>query len=383
VHLTCIITGLPMGGAEMMLLKLMSRLSPRIERHVISLTSLGEIGPRLRALGIPVEAMEMGRAGSAPVSFARLVVRLRQLAPDVVHTWLYHADLLGGLAARLAGVPALAWNVRTSAMPAAGAKWSTRAVIRACARLSRRLPDRIACCSDAAARLHVSMGYPEQKLRVIPNGIDLDAFRPDPHARSSVRSELGTAGDARLIGLVARLDPQKDHEGFLQAARLLRARCPDVHFVLAGAGVDGRSRPLAQSVARAGLTEVVHLLGARDDIPRLTSALDIASLSSRWGEAFPNVVAEAMACGVPCVVTDVGDSAEIVGEIGLVVPPSDPQALACAWEQLLALPAEARRALGERARSRIAARYDLGQVARQYEAFYSELYDEAERRKQR
>jgi glycosyltransferase involved in cell wall biosynthesis len=208
-------------------------------------------------------------------------------------------------------------------------------------------------------------------------------FRPDPEARSSVREELGVSATTRLIGLVARFDPQKDHEGFLLAARLLRTRCPDVNFVLAGGGVDQRNRQLARVVADAGLSDVVHLLGPRTDIPRLMSALDIASLSSRWGEAFPNVVAEAMACGVPCVVTDIGDSAEIVGDTGVVVPPCDPEALARGWEQLLGLPAEQRHALAQQARARIAARYDLTQVARRYEAFYSELCDEARRRKHR
>jgi glycosyltransferase involved in cell wall biosynthesis len=198
-----------------------------------------------------------------------------------------------------------------------------------------------------------------------------------------VRAELGLAAHAPLIGLVARFDPQKDHQGFLQAARRLHAHRPDVRFVLAGPGVDQCNGTLARTIAEAGLVNAVHLLGPRSDVPRLMAAFDVASLSSRWGEAFPNVVAEAMACGIPCVVTDVGDAAEIVGDTGLVVPPCDPQALAGGWERMLALPAEQRRDLGEQARARIAARYDLRQVTQRYETFYSTLCDAAGRRKPR
>jgi glycosyltransferase involved in cell wall biosynthesis len=225
------------------------------------------------------------------------------------------------------------------------------------------------------------LGYVANKFVVLPNGFDLDEFRPFPEARISVREELGLPTETPLIGLVARFDPQKNHDGFIRAAGLLHQRCSHVHFLLVGEGVERENVLISQAIARADIGRVVHLMGLRHDVPRLTAALDIASLSSSWGEAFPNVVGEAMACGVPCVVTDVGDSAEIVGDTGVVVATEDPEALARAWEGLLVIPRRERVILGERARARVASHFELGLVAKRYEGFYDRLLADAHRRK--
>ena len=373
--LCMIITGLSTGGAEMMLLKLLERLDPaRFSPHVISLTSLGEIGPRIQALGIPVEVLGMrpGRLPS-PITFARLVQRLKAIKPDVVHTWMYHADLVGGLAARLAGVPTIAWNIRQSNLSRDHTKWSTRAVAHLCAKASRWIPDRIVCNSQTARAIHISIGYDPRHFIILPNGFDLSRFYPDPSSRHAVRTELGLPDHALLIGLIARFDPQKNHQGFCEAAGQLHQQQPEVHFLLAGMDIDEKNPLIREWVQRYGIAEVTHLLGLRQDIPRLTATLDIASSSSSYGEAFPNVIGEAMACGVPCVVTDVGDSAYIVGDAGRVVAPGDMTGLAAAWAQLLAMPDTERRALGQRARARIAEHFEIGAVVKRYEAFYEEL----------
>jgi len=367
-----VITGLSTGGAEMMLLKVLERLDSRFSPYVISLTSLGEIGPRIQALGIPVETLGMKSGVPNPVVFARLVGRLKALRPEVVHTWLYHADLLGGLAARLVGAPAIAWNIRCSNLPRDKSKWTTRAIAHLCARISHWMPDRIVCNSQAARSVHINMGYDPERFVVIPNGFDLGHFYPDPASRYSVRLELGIPEIALLIGLIARFDPQKNHQGFFEAVGQLHRRQPDVHFLLAGAGVEQSNPAIWEWVQRFGAAEVIHLLGLRRDIPRLTAALDIAS-SSSYTEAFPNVIGEAMACGIPCVVTDVGDSAYIVGDTGKVVPPGDATALAAAWAQLLAMPETDRCALGERARARVAEHFEIGAVVKRYEAFYEDM----------
>jgi glycosyltransferase involved in cell wall biosynthesis len=368
-----IITGLSTGGAETMLLKLLERLDPRFEAHVISLSGLGEIGPRIQALGIQVDALGMRGGLPSPLAFARLLRRLRALRPDVVHTWMYHADLLGGLAARCAGVSALAWCIRNSNLDPRLTKRSTRAVAFACALFSRWLPRGILVCSSVARQLHADLGYAADRMAVIPNGFDLARFRPDAQARLALRHELGLAGDALLIGMVGRFDPQKDHAGFFRAAGVLHARHPAAHFVLAGAGVDASNTMLMRAAESAGIRKVTHLLGLRSDMPRLMAALDLLVLSSAFGEAFPNVVGEAMACGVPCVVTDVGDSAWIVGDTGRVVLPGDNTALAQAMQDLLELPVQQRQALGVRARARVLEHFEIGQVVAQYEAFFDGL----------
>ena len=366
-----IITGLSTGGAEMMLLKLLEQLDRnRFSPQVISLTTLGEIGPRIAALGIPVEAIGMAPGLPDPLGFFRLVRRLRRIKPDVVHTWLYHADLLGGLAARLAGIPAIGWCIRNSNLDKDQTRLATRLVVRLCASLSSRVPAKILSCSEEARRIHVALGYAAEKMQVVPNGFDLARFKPDDAARSAVRAELGIADSTPLVGLIGRFDPQKNHAGFFAAANALQRRMPDAHFVLAGRGIEKDNAALMQSIDKAGVLVNTHLLGLRDDVPRLMAALDVLASSSSYGEAFPNVLGEAMACGVPCVVTDVGDSAYIVGDTGRVVAAGDMAAFAAALEDLLTLPLAEKAALGERARARVAEHFRIETVTRQYEDFY-------------
>jgi glycosyltransferase involved in cell wall biosynthesis len=367
-----IITGLSTGGAEMMFFKVLERLDAWFAPHVISLTTLGEIGSHIQMLGIPVEALGIQPGAPSLLSFCRLVERLKTLKPDVVHTWMYHADLFGGLAARLARVPAVAWGIRNSNLDRDKTKLATRVVASACAQVSRWVPDRILICSEGARQVHVDLGYAADKMVVIPNGFDLARFQPDALRRSAVRTELGVGDDVPLIGLIGRFDPQKNHAGFFEAAGCLYRRLPTVHFVLAGTGIDEGNRALMRMVETAGVGHVTHLLGLRSDIPHLMAALDVLA-SSSYGEAFPNVLGEAMASGVPCVVTDVGDSAYIVGDTGRVVLPGNMAGLAAAIEDLLILPAAKRAALGERARARVAEHFEIGRVVHQYERFYDDL----------
>jgi glycosyltransferase involved in cell wall biosynthesis len=372
LKIVIVITGLATGGAEIMLLKLLERLDDRFSLHVISLAPLGEIGPQIQAQGIPVESLGMRPGVPSPMAFIRLVRRLRALKPDVVHTWMYHADLLGGLAARLAGIGAIGWCIRHSNLDRDKTKASTRAVVAACAWISGRVPDRILCCSEVARKIHVDVGYAADKMVVVPNGFDLSRFQPDPRARTAVRSELNLAADTPLVGLIGRFNPQKNHAGFFQAAGLLHRRLPTVRFLLAGKGIDEGNGELVRAMESAGIRSVTHLLGLRSDISRLMAALDVLA-SSSFGEAFPNVLGEAMACGVPCAVTDVGDSAYIVGDTGKVVLAEDMAGLAAAMESLLLLSPVERQALGLRARSRVAENFEIGQVVKRYEAFYEDL----------
>lgn len=373
MKLAVIIGGTGVGGAETMLEKVLARLSPKFKPHVISMIPVGKIGERLRVLGIPVESLNMRRGVPNPIALMHLIRRLRDLRPDVVHTWMYHADLMGGVAARRAGVPALAWCIRHSNLTRAGNKRQTLAVVRANAFLSHRVPDRILCCSQASRSVHIAYGYAREKMVVVPNGFDIAQFKPDPDARLSVRAELGLSLDVCLVGLIGRWDPQKNHEGFFAAAAALHLRRPEVHFLLAGQGVDASNQSIRRSLGTNGLESVTHLLGLRDDIPRLMGALDVLASASSWGEAFPNVIGEAMACGVPCAVTDVGDSALIVGETGEVVESGDMARLAVAMDILLTSPPDERRALGERARARVVEHFEIGNIVRQYEGFYEEV----------
>ena len=358
-----------------MLYRLISTLDrTRFTPQVISLVDeiYPVVGEKLKKSGIRVRSLGISHGRPNPLSLLRLALWLRQDQPDVVDTWQYYADLAGGLAARLAGGIPVVWGIRHCDLSIEG---NTRALLltaKACARLSRWLPDRIICCSEASRKVHTALGYVAEKMMVIPNGYDLEAFRPDSAARESIRQELQIPQEAPVIGLVARFHPQKDHRNFVRAASLLHQDRPDVHFVFCGQGVDWENRQLTTWIEEAGIRSRCHLLGLRNDIPKLTAAFDIASLSS-FGEAFPNIVSEAMSCGVPCVVTDVGDAAQIVGETGLVVPPKNPVALAEAWRKMLDFGRESRNRLGMAARQRIMEQFNLSQIVDRYQSLFEEL----------
>jgi glycosyltransferase involved in cell wall biosynthesis len=370
MKISFIITSLGHGGAEAMLHKVLSNLDrSAFQPEVVTLIPGGQYVERIRALDIPVHEIDLHTAFKAPWNFVRLALLLRRSQPEVVSTWMYHADLLGGLAARLAGIKVVLWNVRHSDLSPNINKPSTLRLARLCARLSATLPVRILSCSSRAIESHIAVGYRSDRLELVPNGFDLDAFRPDSTVRAEVRAELGIKLHTPLVGMIGRFSPTKNHFGFLTAAHAAKRRLPDIRFLFAGAGVDGSNEPLVRAIRSADLEDCVSLLGPRSDIPRLMASLDVLALPSS-GEAFPNVVGEAMACGVPCVVTDVGDAAEIVASTGRVVSPGDMSAFAEQMVELLEMPHTDKLALGERARSRVAELYDIKTIVGMYERCY-------------
>ncbi len=373
IKLAHIITTLDTGGAEMMLYKLLSRMKrARFHNTVIVLARNGSVGEKIAALDIPVHALHLRRGVPNPLAVLKLARVLRRLRPEVIQTWMYHADLLGGLANQLATRAPLAWGIRHSNLEPQYNKRSTLLVAKLCARFSRVLPARIVCNSEIACTNHIAFGYEPSKMLVLPNGFDLAAFQPDAQARIAVRRELGLHTETLLIGLVGRFDPQKDHRNFIEAAGRLHKIFPAVHFVLCGERITRENEDLRRWIKAAAIETHCHVLGRREDIPRLTAAFDIAT-SASVGEAFPNVIGEAMACGVPCVVTEVGDSARLVGDTGRVVPVRDAAALAESWCELLALKHDARAQLGLAARARVQAHFALDVIVQRFEEFYESM----------
>ena len=362
-----VITDLGVGGAERMLMKLAQRLPALgIGMEVVSLGGQGVLGADIAAAGVPVSALGMRRASGFLTGVPTLAAHIRRYDPDLVQTWLYHADLVGLLANRLAGGGRpLAWNLRCSDLDPASGKFTTRVIRRLLAQLSA-VPDLVVANSAAGLAAHVTQGYAPRASLLLPNGFDLDEFAPDPAAGAAVRAALSIGPDRKLIGMVARLDPMKDHPNFLQAAAIAQGRRPDLVFLLAGHGCEPSGK-LAELAAELGLGEAVRFLGQRTDIPAIFNALDIATLSSMHGEGFANVLGEAMACRTPCVATDVGDAAAIIGQTGRVVPPRDPAALAQAWLDQLDVP---RAVAGDAARRSVLENYEIGAVARRYAEVY-------------
>lgn len=371
------ISSLATGGAQMMLYKLLSRLDREaFDPFVFSLTDIISLAEIFRELGVPVESLGINTGRPDPRGLFRLYTRLRELRPHIVQTWMYHADFVGGLVARMASPVPIIWNIRHSDLNHATDKGSTILIAKLCAQLSRSIPSRIICCAASARNIHVNLGYASEKFEVIPNGFDLAAFQPNAAARRQVREELGLRADEFVIGLAARFHPHKDHRNFVLAARLFVSRFPQTRFILCGDGVDNSNQELIAWMKENEVSEQFLLLGKRTDMPSIMAALDV-SASSSTTEAFSNTIGEAMACGVPCAVTDVGDSAAIVGETGRVVPPEDPAAMAMAWETLIDLGPNGLEELGKSARTRIIENFTIESVVHRYESLYRDVLSTA------
>jgi len=375
-----VIVGLEVGGAEMMLARLVTDAAARSTRYrhtVVSLTGTGPLGAQLQARGIAVHELRMTGFGSMPAALARLRALMRRIRPDIVQTWMYHADLLGGLAARLAGVRRVIWGVRTTEMSARDSR-TTAGLRWLCARLSGRVPAVIVCAAEASRRLHASLGYRADRMVVVPNGFDLQALSTSAASVEAVRVGWKLGPGQPVVGCVGRFNPDKDPRNFVEAAGHLAARFPDLRFVMIGRGCDRGNAELMAWIQALHLDDRFILAGERSDIPTCLAAMDVFCLPSRT-EGFPNVVGEAMAMGRPCVVTDVGDAAVLLGAHGMVVPRENPQALADGVARLLQMPAAQREAMGAGGRHRIESEFSIGRCRERLESIYSDLINTLDR----
>jgi glycosyltransferase involved in cell wall biosynthesis len=369
MHIVHVIVSLEVGGAELMLARLViGQNSDRIRHSVVSLTGLGTIGEQLRARNIEVRALGMPRRAAVFQGFWRLRRALRELQPDVVHTWMYHADFLGGLAAKSLGFKNIVWGVRTTQVGQETSRL-TRYLARACSRLSHFVPKLIICAAEASRRSHVALGYDAKRMTVINNGFDVTLLRSGRNARARLRTEWGFNENTVVIGAAGRFSPVKDFQNFVRAAAVVAEAVPESRFVLMGRGLTHDNPQLGQWLTDGRLVDRFVLLGERMDMPSCLAALDIFCLSSR-SEGFPNVVGEAMAAGLPCVVTDVGDAAALLGEGGTVVIKGDCSALGEALTRMARLTPAQRAALGEFARARIEAEFSMERVLQKFSDAY-------------
>lgn len=372
-----ITTGTDIGGAELMLLKLVTSLDrTRFAPRVVSLSPMGPVGREIQRLGVAGTTMEMKESLTGRIRGVWMLAKeIRRFKPHIVQTWMYHSDLIGGVVARVCSRAKVVWGIRQSNLDPKLSKKSTIMVARICARLSRRVPDLIVCCSNTSATVHAAMGYEKNRMIVVPNGFDSKRFYRDASKRDEVRAQLGLAKGCCLIGNLSRFDPQKDLASFITAARLFQDTRHPSHFVMAGPGIEDSNTEITKLIDQAGLRRNVSLLGELSDVRDVLSALDILTLSSAYGEGFPNIVAEAMLSEVICVVTEVGDAALIVGKYGLIVPIRSPNAICSAWERICQMSTQElsfRRANG---RSRVIEEFDLGRVVRAYETSYVKLLE--------
>ncbi|WLI73385.1 glycosyltransferase family 4 protein [Halomonas alkalicola] len=375
MKVTHIIIGLNVGGAELMLKRLIEshREQPGIEHCVISLTDKGVLGERLTKQGIAVHCLYMSSIIKGPITFFRLRSLLKAFRPDVVHTWMYHADLLGGLAARSLGLRNLVWCIRSTEIHKGGSK-VTLLIRKVCAWLSGWLPRVIVCAADASRKVHEAVGYAPHKMQVIPNGFELDKLVSTQSPKASIRDSMGISQDCKLVVSIGRYNPVKDHKTFIEAAGKVASLRDDVKFILIGRDLERSNSQLMALIDATAQADTFYLLGERNDVPACLQASDVFCLHSVT-EGFPNVLGEAMAIGLPCVTTDVGDAGYLLNNPDWVVPAATPGQLAEKLNALLSLPHAERLALGEAAACRIREHFTMEVISRRYYQLYTSLLD--------
>lgn len=374
-----VITALNFGGAEAMLSKLVAQHQATLgmpRAVVVSLMPPGTVGRKMVNEGVLVESLNLQHFWQFPRALRALDTVVRRHRPDVIQGWMYHGNIAATAAAAFTRHRSrLLWNIRHSLHDIRREKLSTRLVIGLGARLSQR-PCATIYNSSAAVGQHVECGYDGRSAIVIPNGFDHRQFRPDGAerlARRRLERGFGISPSAIVVAVVARHHPMKDHETAIEAAGRARQMGHDVHLLLAGSGTDALPAKLAGVCERWLPADRLTLLGDRRDVADWLPGCDIVLLSSAWGEGFPNILGEAMASGVPCITTDVGDSKAIIGDGGICVPRGDPATMAIALAELSGSGHEGRRHIGARGRARVRAEYSLSAIA----ARYSELYGNA------
>lgn len=359
-----------------MLLGLAQHLQTQgVQQEVISLSTIGTIGERLQGMGITVSALHLPRGRMTIKGWRTLRRLVKASQPDLIQTWLYHADLTGALL-RLSGVRCpLVWGVHHSADNWREMKATTRLVLHANRLLARFLPDAIVCCSQSTLQSHAALGYPADNMVIVPNGIDTGRFRLDTDGQHRLSTRLGIPADNFVIGHCGRWIPLKGHHIFIETAASLHKRDAHIHFVMCGEGIDAGNPTLMAWIEENELSGNVHLVGGQAAMEEIYQGLDLF-VSSSLSEAMPLTVMEAMACGVPCVVTDVGDQGALVSEWGAVVRSGSAEALLQGCEQILGLSCEERGRLGQGARQRILDNYSLEKTAQQYQDLYQRLHSD-------
>ena len=372
ISLAHVISSLGIGGAENVLLRLLAGLDEtRFQSTVISITGPGPMADPIRALGVPVIALGSSPRISASARSMKAIGRtLRKLQPDIVQTWMYRADILGGCAARLVRRKHVVWGIHAGLPNPEVQPVAERVALRLGAMLSRHVPERIICCSQTSIDVHTELGYDTSKMVLIRNGF---AFPLISSNREELRSELGIPLEALVVGRPGRFHPQKDYETLFSAIGTLISDRDDVYLIATGEGITHDNPTLRSLLSARHLTGHVFLLGPRFDTQAFYEACDVVVSTSYFGEAMPLILGEAMAAGVPVVTTDIGDSAYLVGDTGRIVPPRSPDELARALNELLSLTTAQRTEMGQLAQKRIATSFNLQAMVKQYSEIYENL----------
>tara|TARA_Y100000590_G_scaffold461493_1_gene623198 strand:- start:11746 stop:12903 length:1158 start_codon:yes stop_codon:yes gene_type:complete len=374
IRLTFIIVSFQTGGAEIMLLRLLKHINRNIfDVSIIGLIDKGPIKKQIRDLSFPVYvAFKNYNYLFGTINLIKIIKRIK---PDIVNTWMYHPDFLGGIASRIAKVPLLVWMIHQSNFILSKNNWPTYFIMRICSSLSKLMPDKILSVSKRAAKQHIIYGYDQRKLYVIPPIVDTDNFIKNKTAKKRLCNELNIDMNSILIGLFGRFHPQKNHKTLIEAATIVNEIYPNTHFIFSGRDITYNNIVLSKLIENSNANKFIHLLGFRKNIVDLYSSLDLYVSASSFGEAFPLVLCEAMASEVPCVATDVGDSKYIIGNTGRIVQPNSVNQLAEGIIGLIELGNKELKRKGKISRKRIIDNFQAEMIVLKYESFFSEIFN--------
>lgn len=365
-----IISGIGTGGAEQMLGKILTEFNATKllnTKAIIVLTRNDFELSIFNSLGIDIFYFNFRNILLLPFNLVKLILLIKKLNPDIVQTWMYHADLFGGICSRIAGVKNVIWGIRNSFISSNYMSKTTQFVVKVCVRLSYFIPKYILCNSIQSMKDHENAGYDCNKFKFIPNGFDINNFNGT--SSFNLRNHLNLDDNSILIGNVGRYHLQKNQIGFLKCAKLLHEIRPDIHFVMAGTNVDYNNELITEYIQEFDLSNNVHLLGIRKDLELILPNFNFL-LSSSLGEAFPNIIGESMLSKVICICTDVGDCREIIGPYGLITKDSSPESMKDAIMCALNFESEYLKSMGTNARNRIIANYNIEKICNDYLSFY-------------
>lgn len=367
-----IITGLNVGGAELMLKRLMFNMvsCSKSDVTIVSLIKMGTVGFELQEAGFTVLPLNMKNGLSILSVLFQLKRLISQKKPDIVQTWLYHADLLGGVAARLAGVKKIVWGIRTTELKKGS--YATACIRSICSVLSYIVPSMIVNAAEVSKEKHIQLGYCAKKMTVISNGFDFSQLTFNELGRSSLRLAAEVCESTTVIGYLGRFSQVKGPDIFVAAAGLVAKQSAYSRFLMVGRGFDASNVELMAWIRATGFPERFILLGERQDVASCLSAMDVFCLSSR-NEGFPNALAEAMALGLPCVATCAGDAAFILSDTGLLTDDFEPKSVSMNLLKVLDMSPEERAVMGQRAASRVRSMFSIEKSVKQFEELYSTL----------
>lgn len=374
VRVVHIIIGLNVGGAELMLKRLIEahNTNNTVKHFVISLTNMGTVGRQLMDTGIAVHSLGITNIINVPIAFFKLRSLLVKIKPDIVQTWMYHADFFGGIVAKSIGYDNILWNVRSTNIDKGGSK-ITVVIRKFCSILSNYIPRKIICAAEASRIEHQKVGYAKDKMIVIPNGFEHQTAVNRYFSKIDFRENIGLQKDHVVVLSVGRFNEVKDHKTFIKAANLVAELIPNVKFLMIGRGVTKENQKLMRMLKEAKNPEIFVLLGERDDVIDFMLASDVFCMHSKT-EGFPNVLGEAMLCGLPCISTDVGDAKYLLNDSSWIVQPSNPDELARKLYQLLSLPVSERVVLGNIGAKRIRVEFSMNKTSNAYLQLYKAIY---------